>query len=743
MHDLRAAAPRWSKTAVVVVLVVFGLVLVVGIFGLWAFQASRDSSLQTARADALVHAKNELDKIQDEVNSRLIGLLQRADGIASDVGGPERSLRQTEQLKKFLTGPLHGGMAREVFRVQSDDPPPGNAVLWFDGRYRMLDAPAAIEAEAARSEKDAEDLVTLKSLASTALPKGGPAAALPHWRQVVQRFGLFTRPDDGSGLGRKADGVQFAAEMLRQGADALEADPASLSPGTARALILLALQVESLNQVRSGLDSSYVEFGLASIAREIEQVLKRLPPAEAATLRWEVHRFRHTRSQVAQLIENGVLLGAVEDVRKKDRFGEFVLYEPLESFEHSELLGIIFGGARECLVVRLDLAAVEDYVQERMAEHERKFRSYGMEAHLLRRMQDPNLPGGRREVAELTLENLTFVLPFRIVVDRVGNPEGHGEDFTDVMFWVVIGLAVAGLILAGRILVRLLTREVRLAQLKADFVSNLSHELKTPITSISLFTEMLDDGKITDPEDLTEAYSVLAQESSRLQGLVHRMIDVARGEARKTPYELVPGDLNRPVLEAATRLRRIVTEPGLDLKIELHPAPLPMLMDPSSMDDVVTNLLSNAWKYKRGDSAKILVRTARRGRHAILEVRDDGIGIPKAERRRVFEMFYRADQYLTQPVAGTGLGLSLVRSVVSGHKGQVRVDAGPGGVGSTFRLRFPLARDLEAHVVSGDDGEMEAADFEAGEAAESASHATQTPDAHGKVSSGQNPGAPS
>jgi signal transduction histidine kinase len=741
MHDLRATAPRWSKTAVVVVLVVFGLVLVVGIFGLWAFRASRESSLQTARADALVHANTELDKIHDEIGKHMRGLLERVKNIASSRGTADAPLRPTEGLRTFLSGPLHGRSVREVFRVASDEPPPGDSVLWFRGRYRLYDKPDAIEAEATANETDPErqdELKGLQGLAWAAERKSGPLAALAHWRTITERFGLVTRRIKGGSSGRMADGVGFAAEMLKQAANALEVDPQAVSVGDARDVILRALEIESLHVERTALDEEFLAFGLTSINRELELLLSRLPEADASLLRWEVHRFRRTRGQLRPLVDNGVLLGAVDDIRNADKLGEFVVFDGLEDFDHSELLGIAIGADRECLIVRFDLPAIEEVVEERVAAHARKFHAQGMQAYLLRTAEDPKLPGGRREVAEMTLADRTFALPFRIVVDRVGNPEGHGEDFTDVMFWVVIGLAVAGLMLAGRILIRLLTREVRLAQLKADFVSNLSHELKTPITSISLFTEMLDDGKITDAEDLKEAYSVLALESSRLQGLVHRMIDVARGEARKTPYELVPADLNRPVLEAATRLQRIVTEPGLDLTIQLHPAPLPMLMDPSSMDDVVTNLLSNAWKYKQGDNAKVHVRTARRGRYAILEVSDDGVGIPKGERRRVFEMFYRADQYLTHPVAGTGLGLALVRSVVLGHRGKIRVESGPGGVGTSFRLRFPLSRafaaQFEGQRDGGDATGIDDSDIHVGDPSDYDDHEAQMAGPHGKVS---------
>jgi signal transduction histidine kinase len=115
-------------------------------------------------------------------------------------------------------------------------------------------------------------------------------------------------------------------------------------------------------------------------------------------------------------------------------------------------------------------------------------------------------------------------------------------------------------------------------------------------------------------------------------------------------------------------------------------------MDVEAMNDVVTNLVTNSWKYRHGDAAHIRVRTLRRGRRAEVVVTDDGIGIPRAERRRVFETFYRAEAYLHRTVAGTGLGLSLVRSIVRAHKGTIRIESGEGGKGTTFRLRFPLDR---------------------------------------------------
>jgi signal transduction histidine kinase len=170
------------------------------------------------------------------------------------------------------------------------------------------------------------------------------------------------------------------------------------------------------------------------------------------------------------------------------------------------------------------------------------------------------------------------------------------------------------------------------------------------------------------------------------------MIDVARREAGADSYTLVPGDLNGPVRSACERFRRLEKSPGLRLEVGL-PADLPpVALDADAVDDAVTNLLSNAWKYRRGDAAHVRVTTRRVGRRKVeLVVADDGIGISRRERGRVFEMFYRADSFLTRDVPGTGLGLALVRTIVRAHRGRIRVEGAP-GVGTTFRLRFPTAK---------------------------------------------------
>lgn len=665
MQDLRAA-PRWSKTAVVVVLVVFGLVLVVSVFGLWAFSADRDLGRQQAREQARRRANGMLESIQQAVNRRFEGLLHRAAGVESAEG--LRDLRRSR---------LHGPLVREIFRIDAEE-----AVRWIDGEYRLFDSSDHIEEESKGQQVHRDRAAQLQMDRREHERTGGAGGALPNWQKLADGYGLLVSELEGD-LRPHPVGVGYAVQLLRCAATVADTQGESVDPVAMRRALMRALEIEVLNKDRADLKQPNLDHYLAELREEMDRLLDRLPGELGANLKWERDYFRRYHAWVAVPMHQATLITAVRKVKKLGRQSRYYVIH-----EEPELLGVIVDATGHTHVARLDLQATEALIQENIDRD--AFSRLGMEVKLFRLAANPTLEGGAEPTGSLSLREQPTELPLRLAFFRVGEPEGETGVLSDLLFYVVIALAVAGLATGGFVLVRLLTREIRLATLKADFVSNLSHELKTPITSISLFTEMLDEGKMTDPEEQKEAFSVLAQESQRLQRTVARMIDVARGEARRNPYELEPGDLNTPVREATSRFERITTEPGLDLQVSLFPEPLPVRMDFQAMDDAVTNLLSNAWKYKRGDRVRISVRTARRGRHAELLVSDDGVGIPRAERRRVFEMFYRSEHYLTHPVAGTGLGLALVRSVVRGHKGTIRIEAGEGNRGAAFRLRIPL-----------------------------------------------------
>lgn len=696
MQDLRAA-PRWSKTAGIVVLVVFGLVLIVAVFGLWALTSRFDDERQDRLVKARADGADLMADVQDDIDRRLEAVVTRAQLLHRGLEGDGWEYREdaSGSLRSFLEGPTHGALADWVVRLDG-----GEAVRWIGGNHRLWVRSDVLRAMAEVQDANEAAQAVLRDEANDVRMRQGAAAAVTKWLELARDHGLAARPPESDPDGGLFPyGMGWTFQMMKAAADALGEDEDSLPAPLVREVLLRAEENRVLNEQLGPRAPTAYETYVEKIAIEERRLIAHAPETVRDGLLWERGEFRRVLATLVDPKRGENLraeLIAQRNRAAKDHPGRKVTIAP----QSNGLFGIYALAGERALVVALDPAGVERTVEAGLDAERGAFALLGMTPLVFGAKEPPVGPEGHEVAAVHELTGPIHV-PYRLAIVQTGQPVGVEDQYTSFLFWAVILLAGAGLCVGGYVLVRLLTREIRLAQLKADFVSNLSHELKTPITSISLFTEMLEDGKLTAPDDQAEAFSVIGQEIRRLQRIVHRMIDVARGEARTNPYQLQPGDLNRPVLEAATRFERIITEPGLELAIELHPGTLPVQMDVQALDDVVTNLLSNAWKYKRDDRARIAVRTARRGRFAEIIVQDDGVGIPRAERRKVFDMFYRSEQYLTHPVAGTGLGLALVRSVVAGHKGRIDVDGAPSGVGSVFTVRLPLDRAAEAALATG------------------------------------------
>jgi two-component system phosphate regulon sensor histidine kinase PhoR len=672
MSDLRGI-PKRSKTALVAVLLVFFQVLAFAVIGLGAINDDREATRQ------------HLLKTNGEKGVTRLG--QARSNALEEVGRQLEEAFNAQSWRDLRAGRRAGGdkwIVRDLFRVDAD-----RTFLWLDPdtRYVLFRPLELLRADFARSQATWK-----QAMAAWPQARDNDLLDANEWLRLLTQYPLY--------VGKPGEPFPKAAAAVRYMLDALAAAALTTGAGrptraTIRDAVLQALVVEGLNRDLAGHAFKRVDLELTvdMIRERVRETLLRIPPELQTDLAEEVRAFIEQRDFLADPVHRepleGFLVSGFESLQDQP-LGARVIQAGPKQIVAMQRTGL---GA-ELRLVSLDRVALERLIR-------RQFEQVDLgELGMVFQLTGPGIlqaeePLGE-QIGQVALSGAGISLPLQATIIRVREPEGEPGGRSELFYWAIIGLAAVGFVFGGILLVRLMTREIRLAQLKADFVSNLSHELKTPLTSISLFTEMLQEGKLTSPEDQQEGFDILAQESQRLQRVVKRMIEVARQESRGVAYEMATGDLNRPVLEATNRFRRIVTEPGLDLRIELAPEPLLMRLDAAALDDVITNLLSNAWKYKRGERATIRIRTARRGRRAELTVQDDGVGIPRSERKRVFEMFYRADQFLTQPVAGTGLGLALVRTVVRAHKGRVRITPGAGGVGTTFRLRFPLVRGAAA-----------------------------------------------
>jgi two-component system sensor histidine kinase SenX3 len=231
------------------------------------------------------------------------------------------------------------------------------------------------------------------------------------------------------------------------------------------------------------------------------------------------------------------------------------------------------------------------------------------------------------------------------------------------------------------------TETRRTEAVRRDFVANVGHELKTPVGALSLLAEAI-EGAADDPEAVQRFAARIAHEADRLGRLVRELIDLSRLQGGEPLPELVPVPVDQVLAEAVDRTRTAARAKDLDIAVGGEPGLVVRGVE-SQLVTAVTNLLANAVAYSTGRS-RIAVAARGRSGFAEITVTDSGIGIPRQDRQRVFERFYRVDQSRASSTGGTGLGLAIVKHVASNHGGSVSVWSEE-GLGSTFTLRIPLA----------------------------------------------------
>lgn len=260
----------------------------------------------------------------------------------------------------------------------------------------------------------------------------------------------------------------------------------------------------------------------------------------------------------------------------------------------------------------------------------------------------------------------------------------------DLRFGLLALMLAASLGTGMWFLLSAVRRDLEKAQAQQNFVSAVTHELRTPISTIALHAEMLLDGWAQDPERQQEYYGRIATETQRLSKLVESVLtlsNLTRGRTQAPDMEPAPADLNQAVRAVVER----ITSAGRDdVVLELDESLPNVPLTREATDTVLTNLVTNARKYGRPEVEPVRVRTRLFERGVALEVMDRGPGIPAAERERIFEAFYRIGNENTRSSKGTGLGLHLVALQARALGGKVTVEEREGG-GSLFRVTLPIA----------------------------------------------------
>lgn len=262
------------------------------------------------------------------------------------------------------------------------------------------------------------------------------------------------------------------------------------------------------------------------------------------------------------------------------------------------------------------------------------------------------------------------------------------------MSWYIAGSILFTIIIisAFSLTVRTLFNQKKLSEIKSDFINNMTHELKTPLATISLAIDALTNEKVIHDTEKIKYYSAMIKdENKRMNKQVEKILQSARIEKQDIKLNLQTLNAHEIITKVAGNVNLQVLDKNGTLSLHTDADSFKILADEVHFSNVVFNLLDNAIKYSK-DNLEIDISTKNQGKMFVLKVRDNGIGMNKETQARVFEKFYRAHTGNLHNVKGFGLGLSYVKAIVEAHGGKIKVDSTL-GKGSTFSIYFPLSED--------------------------------------------------
>jgi signal transduction histidine kinase len=291
--------------------------------------------------------------------------------------------------------------------------------------------------------------------------------------------------------------------------------------------------------------------------------------------------------------------------------------------------------------------------------------------------------GDAQAVRTVTVARLPWKVSVTMPADRPASMALQTRYLIGGLLAVVVIVGVACYAMA-----RGVTREWQTMRLQSDFVAAVSHEFRSPLTTLGQLTELLAERRIHDETRRQTYFEVMQKETLRLQRLVENLLDFGRMEANRREYTHESLDFVELVRSGVRDYQREVQQSGYEIKLTSTLDAVPVCGDREALSRVVRNLLENAVKYSP-DCRTVWVDAARENGTAVLAVRDNGIGIAAGEQARIFDKFVRGEAAKQACIQGTGIGLAMVKEVVQAHNGALEVKSET-GAGSTFTVRLPL-----------------------------------------------------
>jgi signal transduction histidine kinase len=303
-----------------------------------------------------------------------------------------------------------------------------------------------------------------------------------------------------------------------------------------------------------------------------------------------------------------------------------------------------------------------------------------------------NVLSGKRELAakdSLSLSFRQFPLPWKLLVSQASFKELERTAVREnVLYGMLLSVIVVLMLLGVVLIIRDISRESETTRLRTEFVHNVSHELKTPLTLVRLYSETLQRKEDLEEEEKQEAYEIITKESERLSHLINNVLDFSRIEMGRKEFNFKKGNLSDVVRDTLDSYRYHLEKKGFNIQADIAPDLPEINFDREAMASVLVNLLSNAMKFSQ-ERKEVAVRLFKEKNCAVLQVEDKGIGISPKEISKIFKRFYRVKDKVSAETGGSGLGLTLIKHITEAHSGRVKVESQP-GEGSIFSVILPF-----------------------------------------------------
>jgi len=684
--------------------------LVVGYLSLSAFSKRREAVRRLLESNLLVSGESSLQAVEAALLEREREALQA--GNFARLSGPEsQGLRDRQtpaddstDSAQFPGRPfLLDGEYRIVFPITGTDrlPVPSagetapesefsktfrKAETYEYSRKDFVRAAEAYRESLVRAPSDREKAIALEAIGRCLLAAGNLDEAFKIYSELGDRYSRF---QDKAGHFFGLTAALQISEIYRrrkQGEIGLQALPnvyQSLKDGqwpvTLPEYDFFTSEIHSL-----------IEAGLrAGGAPEIErayQTLKERPSPYLDSLNFTEFLKRDVVPEIKERMGVSALRGNPQLqpdrlLAKREEGYCLVSYTPLPDFEeHSTYCGGF------CW----DLESLKKDILPGILARISKETGLALENIEEDRSGTPAASGGPAAEDSLLLPYRQFPLPWKLLVTQPELDElertARRENF---LYGTLLAFIVVLMLLGAFLMGRDISREAETTRLQTEFVHNISHELKTPLTLIRLYGETLQRKENLTEEQRRESYEIITKESERLSHLINNVLDFSRIDMGRKEFSFTKGSLSRVVQETLDSYRYHLEKKGFEVREEIAPDLPEMMFDREAVASALINLLSNSMKFSP-EQKEVTVRLFRRNGLAVIQVEDKGIGISREDLAGIFQRFYRAKGSLVSETRGSGLGLTLVKHTAEAHGGSVEVESEP-GKGSVFSIILPVS----------------------------------------------------